>query len=189
MLQKESGRMPDRSLSADEAVAHGAAIFAGLMLAAAAGKPQAVAVRNVNSHSLGVLGIEKATGRPRNQVLIPRNTRLPVTNVSRFQTARPNQTSVVANIIEGGDASGNNATKIGKCVISDLPGGLPAGTPVDVSFTYGDDGRLTVKASLPTLKRVTTLVIERASGLSDAHVEQWERQVTKNNGPLNLDAD
>jgi hypothetical protein len=74
-------------------------------------------------------------------------------------------------------------------VISDLPGGLPAGTPVDVSFTYGDDGRLTVKASLPTLKRVTTLVIERASGLSDAHVEQWERQVTKNNGPLNLDAD
>jgi molecular chaperone DnaK len=189
MLTKESGRAPDRSLSADEAVAHGAAIFAGLMLAAAKGAPQQVTVRNVNSHSLGVLGIEKATGRPRNQVLIPRNSRLPVTSVSRFQTARPNQGSVVANIVEGGDASGNNATKIGRCVISDLPPDLPAGTPVDVSFTYGDDGRLTVKAGLPTLKRVTTLVIERASGLSDTKVEEWEQQLTAPKGPLDLNSE
>ena len=179
MLETESGRAPDRSLSADEAVAHGAAIYAGLMLATAAGTAPQVKVKNVNSHNLGVLGIEKETGRPRAQVLIPRNTLLPATKVSRFQTAKPNQRSVVANIIEGGDASGNNATRIGKCVIHDLPKSLPAGTPVDVAFSYGEDGRLTVKARLPKQNIAATLVIERASGMTDANLASWGERLEK----------
>jgi molecular chaperone DnaK len=191
MLEKESGRTPDRSLSADEAVGHGAAIYAGLILASSDGTPPKVKVRNVNSHNLGVLGIEKATGRTRNQVLIPRNTLLPVTKVSRFQTAKPNQQSVVATVVEGGDPSGNNATRIGKCVIRDLPKGLPAGTPVDVAFTYGDDGRLKVKARLPGLNKEATLVIERESGMNEDKLAAWGKHVEsgKSNSPLDLDSE
>ena len=74
MLEEVSGKKVDRSLSADESVAHGAAIYASLILAAEGGTPPKVAVRNVNSHNLGVLGVEKATGRPRTHVMIPRNT-------------------------------------------------------------------------------------------------------------------
>lgn len=187
MLLKESGRPADRSLSADEAVAHGAAIYAGLLLDASQGEAPKVTVKNVNSHTMGVLGIEKETGRPRNRVIIDKNTELPVTKVSRFQTAKTGQRSVVANIIEGGDSAGNNATQIGKCTVQDLPPNLPAGTPVDVAFTYSDDGRLTVKARLPTLGKSAVLVIERASGLSDQQVKQWETAVAKSSGPLELD--
>ena len=39
MLRQLSGKEPDASVAADEAVAHGAALHAGLMLAAAAGPP------------------------------------------------------------------------------------------------------------------------------------------------------
>lgn len=187
MLKEVTGRTPDRSLSADEAVAHGAAIYAGLLLGASQGQPPQVSVRNVNSHTLGVLGIERETGRPRNQVVIQKNTPLPITKVSRFQTAKHGQRSVVANIIEGGDSSGNNATPIGKCVVQNLPPDLPAGTAVDVAFTYSDDGRLTVKARLPTLGKSAVLVIERASGLSEQQVKQWEGVVAKPRGPLELD--
>ena len=187
MLKSETGKTPDRSLSADEAVAHGAAIYAGLLMSAKQGNAPQVTVRNVNSHTLGVLGIEKATRRPCNQIVIERNTPLPVTKISRFQTAKTGQTSVVANVIEGGDSSGGNATKIGKCVIQDLPPNLPAGTPVDVAFTYSDDGRLTVKAKLPTLGKTAILVIERASGLNEEQVQQWEDVVAKPSGPLELD--
>jgi molecular chaperone DnaK len=120
-------------------------------------------------------------------VLIEKNTPLPVTKVSRFQTAKTGQRSVVANVIEGGDSSGNNATAIGKCVVQDLPPNLPAGTPVDVAFSYSDDGRLTVRARLPTLSIGAELNIERASGLSEKQVKQWEGVVAKPSGPLELD--
>lgn len=189
MLHKTSGMTPDRSLSADEAVAHGAALYAGMLVAKSAGKPTTMTVQNVCSHNLGVLGIEKATGRPRNQVLIPRNTQLPVTRVSRFQTAKDNQQSVVANVIEGGDASGEASTPIGRCVVRDLPKHLPAGTPVDVAFSYDENGRLTVKAQLPTIGKSATLVVERPLGLSDERVAKWETAVQNAKGPMELGDD
>ena len=58
MLQQVSGKAPDASVAADEAVAHGAALHAGLILAKSDGRPASFSIRNVNSHSLGVLGID-----------------------------------------------------------------------------------------------------------------------------------
>ena len=52
MLEKVSGKKPDRSLSADESVAHGAAIYAGLILASEDGSRPEFSIRNVNSHNL-----------------------------------------------------------------------------------------------------------------------------------------
>jgi molecular chaperone DnaK len=186
MLEQVSGKKPDRSLSADESVAHGAAIYAGLILAAESGTKPKMSVRNVNSHNLGVLGIEKATGRPRTHVMIPRNTPLPATKAARFVTHRTNQNSVVVNVVEGGDASGQDSTPIGKCAIRDLPPNLPAGSPVEVVFRYGADGRLTVKARLPDLKQEATSEIERASGMSAESLQQWNRRLRNGDGPLSL---
>jgi molecular chaperone DnaK len=186
MLEQESGRKVDRSLSSDEAVAHGAAIYAGLLLASEAGSRPTVRVRNVNSHSLGVLGIEKATGRFRNKVMIPRNTPLPSTKRARFKTHRADQRAVEVKVVEGGDASGHNSTPIGKCVLRDLPAGLPAGTPVEVDFTYAENGRLQVRACLPDLNKEAVLTIERESGLSDVSLHQWDQKLKNGQGPLKL---
>ena len=177
MLETESGRKPDSSLSFDEAVAHGAAIYAGAILASHGGSAPSVKIQNVNSHSLGVLGIEPATGRPRNAVLIPKNTALPVTKRGRFKTKENDQRSVAVQVIEGGDASGNNATPIGKCVILGLPPGLSAGTPVEVAFSYSANGRLNVKARIPDLNIEASLSIERASGLSDLALQEWDAKL------------
>ena len=88
MLEEVSGKKPIARLSADESVAHGAAIYAGLVLAFGRwDSAPKFTVRNVNSHNLGVLGIETETDRPRNQVMIPRNTALPATQTARFVTA------------------------------------------------------------------------------------------------------
>jgi len=187
MLEEVSGKKVDRSLSADESVAHGAAIYAGLLLSSESGTPPKVSVRNVNSHNLGVLGIEKSTGRPRNRVMIPRNTTLPAKHTARFSTHRANQDSVVVKVVEGGDASGNDATHIGKCAIQDLPPGLPADTPVEVTFRYGNDGRLTIKARLPGLNREASSEIERTSGLTAETLQAWNHRLRSGHGPLRLD--
>lgn len=174
MLEQASGLKPDRSISPDEAVAHGAAIYAGMLSSRAAGQRPLLSVVNVNSHNLGVLGIEPATGRPRNRVLIPRNTPLPTTQRKRFKTYQDNQPNVAVRVIEGGDASGQNGTHIGKCVVSDLPPNLPKGTPVEVSFSYSPNGRLLVEAFLPTVERGATLEIQRTSGLTDEDLRRWQ---------------
>ena len=74
MLRQLSGKEPDDSVAADEAVAHGAALHASLILAQQQGRPPVFKIRNVNSHSLGVVGVDPLTKRRRNGILIPRNT-------------------------------------------------------------------------------------------------------------------
>lgn len=185
MLEHESGKKPNRTLSEDEVVGHGAAIYAGLLLTKSDSKAlPRLAVTNVNSHSLGVLGIEPQTNRPRNVVLIPKNSKLPATSKSAFKTRHADQRTVVVNVIEGGDASGANSTPIGRCILQDLPEGLPAGVPVEVEFAYGTDGRLTVNAKLPSLGMNQVAEIERASGLTDQQRSDWVGRVRRELRPL-----
>jgi molecular chaperone DnaK len=179
MLEQESGMRVDRSVSADEAVAHGAAIYAGLLLSARAGHAPKLTIHNVNSHSLGVLAREPQTGRSRNSVIIPRNTVLPVTRGKMFRTFRANQRNVEINVIEGGDSTGKNSTPIGRCIIRDLPRELPAKSPVEVFFTYAENGRLTVQARLAGANREASTTIERSSGLTDAKLQEWDHRLRR----------
>ena len=177
MLERETGLQADRSLSPDESVAHGAAIYAGLLMKTGAERINGMSVTNVSSHDLGILGVERDTGRRRRSTMIPRNTQLPIKARKTFPTLRDNQRSVEVNVIEGGDDSGNNSTAIGKCKVRGLPENLPAKTPVQVTFKYGSDGRLTVQASLPTIEKDAKMTIERAAGLSDEAIAEWSSMV------------
>lgn len=180
MLAKESGLTPDRSLAADEAVAHGAAIYAGFLRAGQAGSVHVSSVgkiTNVSSHDLGVMGTEPATGRPRRRTIIARNTKLPAKGGGRFATQKDNQKTVVVKVVEGGDDSGKNSTPIGVCRVTDLPPNLPAKTPVDVIFKYEENGRITVRARLPEANRNATLEIKRDSGLTDEDLAMWAERI------------
>ena len=177
MLERETGFKVDRSLSMDEAVAQGAAIYGQSLLdSATSGRPP-LSVKNVNSHDLGVLGLSPSTGRNRRQLMIARNTPLPAEMTHTFSTFRESQRSVSVPVVEGGDASGNNATQIGKCVVSKLMIGLPARTPIEVTFRYLDNGRLEVRAFLPTIGRDAVLTIERATGMPDDKLVAWMQAV------------
>lgn len=177
MLESESGLKGDRSISADESVAHGAAIYAGILLSEGDAADKKITVHNVNSHDLGLLGVDKDTGGQRRSIMIPRNTQLPFRKGKRFSTSRPNQTSVSVKVVEGGDDAGKHATLIGNCQVRGLPPNLPAATPVDVFFNYGEDGRLHVEATLPSIGKKAALTIERQSGLSDDEITYWSAQI------------
>ncbi len=175
-LQQSLNVPVERVPNTDEIVAHGAALYANLLTHSPKGKPP-ITIQNVNSHALGVLGTEKATGRPRVAVIIPANTPLPVTRGKRFSTERDGQRSVCARIVEGGDRTGKNATQIGECVVRDLPEGLPKDTPVEVFFSYGSNGRLTVRARLPEQNREAVMTIRRDTGLTEDARQQWAERL------------
>ena len=175
-LEKHSGFELDRSLSPDEAVSHGAALYAGMLLGHS-GEHAKVSVTNVNSHDLGILAVDPKTGEPRRQVMIPRNSSLPCQKQMRFRTHQNNQANVKIEIIEGGDDKGTNATKIGKCIVDKLPKNTPKGTSIDVLFDYGQDGRLKIGAELPDIDRNVQMTLDRAAGLSSDEIDSWRKRI------------
>ncbi len=182
MLQQETGLPSDRSISADEAVAHGAAIYANLLQSKKMNVQQKMTIRNVNSHNLGILTRDSQTERQKSSTIIPKNTPLPVVRGKCFYTAKPNQKHVVIKIVEGGDASGRNATLIGLCKIVNLPPDLPRKTEVLVNFSYAENGRLTVQAQIPQIGREETLTIDRATGLDETAMQEWGRKLNAPEG-------
>jgi molecular chaperone DnaK len=178
MLQKVSGKTPDTSVAADEAVAHGAALRAGLLLDEHDGRPGAFAIKNVNSHSLGVVGIDPLTRRKRNGVLIPRNTILPVTTKRIFRTSKTGQRSILVQIVEGESPAADDCTQIGRCSVSPLPSDLPAKSPVAVRFHYEANGRLKVRVAVPNSQRRYETEIVRENGLSKEHMDGWRKYIS-----------
>jgi molecular chaperone DnaK len=178
MLQQISGQEPDASVVADEAVAHGAALRAGLLLAQSQGLPSLFTIKNVNSHSLGVVGIDPHTGRRRNGVLIPRNTPLPVTGKRKFKTKKANQRSILVQIVEGESPSADDCVQIGRCTVRDLPPNLPEKYPIEVLFHYEPNGRLQINVNVPNAERQVEHEIMRENSLPKEHLDGWRRYIS-----------
>jgi len=181
MLEQVTGKKPDSSLSVDEAVAHGAALYAQT-LAPCPGQevPQAsFSVTNVNSHSLGVLASNPRTGQKANRILIPKNSPLPRTVTKVFKTYKPNQHKVVIRVLEGESSRPEVCTQIGVCAIRNLPPRLPAGWPVQVSYTYEANGRLHVTARVKGSRAVVDTNFERENSLPDEELDLWSQYVNE----------
>ncbi len=178
MLRELSGQEPDASVAADEAVAHGAALWAGLLVARREGEPAAFAIRNVNSHSLGVVGVDPQTDQRRTGVIIPRNTALPVTAKRTFKTHKPDQKSILVEIVEGESRSPEECTPIGRFSVPHLPPRLPAQTPIDVLFRYEQDGRLRVRVSIPDADTQVDSEFRRENSLPKEHLDGWRLHIS-----------
>lgn len=177
MLQELSGKVPDASINPDEAVAHGAALYAELLAPRQEQAEPSFSVTNVNSHSLGILGANPQTGRKLNKILIPKNAPLPQTVTKEFKTFKANQKAVVIKVLEGESDRPEVCTQIGVCAIRDLPKNLPVGWPVLVSYTYESNGRLRVSAQLKGHKASVNTEFERENQLPDEEIEMWTRYI------------
>jgi len=178
MLRQASGKEPDASVAADEAVAQGAALRAGLLLAKSQGKPATFSIKNVNSHSLGVVGVDPQTQRKRNGIIIPRNTPLPVTAKRTFKTQKANQKSILVEVVEGESPSPDDCTRIGRFSAANLPPHLPAQTPIDVLFRYKQDGRLRVRVVIPGTDTKVDSEFARENSLPKEHLDGWRRYIS-----------
>lgn len=176
-LERVSGHQPQQSISPDEAVAYGAAIRAGLILSRDRGEPSAIRIKNVNSHSLGVVGIDPETKRPRNGIVIPRNTPLPVIAKRVFKTNKDNQKSILVQIVEGESKNPDDCSKIGKCTVKKLPDNLPVRTPIEIRFKYEENGRLTVMVQVQGDARKLQHELSRENSLTPEQMKGWREYI------------
>jgi molecular chaperone DnaK len=142
-----------------------------------------VRIKNVNSHSLGVVATDGQTGRKRNAIVIPRNTALPITAKRVFRTQKANQSSILVQIVEGESASPDDCTQIGQCVVRNLPRGLAPQTPIDVIFEYMENGRLVIHVSVGGSGTVLQHEITRDNSLTQEQLDAWRQYVTGEAAP------
>lgn len=177
MLTMLTGQVPDDTLSPDEAVAQGAAIHAGMIIDRMDGRTPQARVRNVNSHSLGIVGTDPKTKRKQTAVLIPRNTPLPAKAKRVFKTLKAGQRSVVADIVEGESPDPTACMKIGKFTVRNLPKDIAAGTPIEIRFRYEENGRLRIAANIAGMENQATHEISRDNNLARNDLDAWRKQV------------
>jgi L1 cell adhesion molecule like protein len=127
-----------KSINPDEAVAYGAAVQAASLSKGFQNVPNLV-LRDVTPLSLGV-----STRGNIMDVVIPRNSSLPVKETKKYFTADDN-CEVSINIFEGERAKARDNNHLGFFWLS-CPPGTPRGQPLEVCFDIDENGILTVSA-------------------------------------------
>jgi molecular chaperone DnaK len=180
-LERESGVAPESIVNPDEAVARGAAIRAAARLAERDGQPSLIQCRivDVNSHSLGIEGIDRSTDSKVNTILIPRNTPLPAIVTKRFVTKETNQKSIAIRVLEGEHSRPEDCLLLGKAVLRGLPDSARRSRPVDVTYEYDAGGRLRVRAELPRSDHRIEVQLQRDQTLRARDVEVWKKALSE----------
>jgi molecular chaperone DnaK len=185
-IEQVTGKKPFQGISPHTSVAQGAAIHAAVLDAKYRGDKSKVAesvrkhleaVRQdeVNSHGLGVVARHPRSGKYINHVMIPHNSRLPIEVSQTFHTNEPNQQRVSIKVTEGDAPDPAACTTIGTCRITDLPADLPAGAPIEVTYSFDSAGRVRVRAKDKTGGQEASIEIERRGGLNDAQIDDFMR--------------
>jgi molecular chaperone DnaK (HSP70) len=190
MLESLLHRVPDQTLNPDESVARGAAIYAAHLLQDAGVNTPALhcQVVDVNSHSLGIEGVDPITGKRQNTILIPRNTPLPTSALHKFVTKRANQNSISIKVLEGESFDPTACVLIGRAVMRDVPPGLPRGCHIEVVYRYRANGRLEVLIQIPDPEgpgpplQQMTVELQRDGVMSDDRIQAWRSAVQTGGG-------
>jgi molecular chaperone DnaK len=182
LVRRMSGRTPVAGVHPDEAVALGAAIVADQLGAEGPNQPGAegpsphVTIEDVTSQSLGTTVVDDLTTfRPVNDILIPRNTRLPCLVERVYGTVVPDQRAIYVDITEGEGSDPDLVTKLIERDIP-LPPGLPRDAPIRHAMRYDVNGIVHLELVDETNDRhLGEIELDRPFNLDQADVERMRR--------------
>lgn len=137
------GKEPSREVNPDEAVAIGAAIYANIM----SGSNENVRFEDVCSHSIGVV-VTSRKGEETNEIIIPRNSKIPVSKERRFRTIVRNQKILRLTVTEGEHKELTDVTIIGGFDIQ-LPEGIKENTLVVIHIALNEYQLFHIIVELP----------------------------------------
>ena len=134
-------------------------------------------ITNVLSHSFGIIALDDSQ-REIISNIVKVNTPLPHSATERYRTVDPGQNTVLIRIVQNEIMAGEVADitqgkEIGNAVL-EMPPGLPAGAPVEVTFEIDQQGRLHMTARELTNGRTieATLQTDQMSDAQAAAAQQ-----------------
>ncbi|MBW1988689.1 MAG: Hsp70 family protein [Deltaproteobacteria bacterium] len=137
-----------------------------------------VSIQDVSSKSFGVVVGNEDGGEDVYNVIL-RNTAVPVKASDTFYTQGEDQRRVDVRIAENESSEERvdlaSAVEIGTAVLH-LPPGLPARSPVEITFNLNHEGRLKIQAQETLEGRTVEVTIETNSVMSGEELEEAKRR-------------
>jgi molecular chaperone DnaK len=161
------GKEPHKGVNPDEVVAVGAAVQAGVL----AGEVTDVLLLDVTPLSLGVETLGGIT-----DVVIERNTTIPVRKTKVYSTADDNQNQVEIHVLQGERTMAADNRTLGRFHLVGIPP-APRGMPqIEVSFDIDANGILHVAAKDRGTGHEQKIQITSSSGLSEDEIKNMVDQ-------------
>ena len=143
-----------------------------------------VEIKDVNSHSLGVICLDSKMWDMKikkeiNSIVLAKNTPIPCKASNTYYTIQDNQTQLSVRISEGEDEDPQYVTIIGKTLLDLTP--RPKGSPLEHSFEYDENGIVHVKVydtSVKPKKFLGELKIQRESNMNEEEIKKSNQKVT-----------
>jgi heat shock 70kDa protein 1/2/6/8 len=136
-----NGKVLNKSINADEAVAYGAAVQAAILSGVESARTSSLLLLDIIPLSIGL----ETVGGIMTKV-IPRNTTVPTRRRHVFTTDHDNQDAVIIQIFEGERQLTKDCNKLGEFTLTNLPK-MPRGVPqIEVTLDVDANGLLSVRA-------------------------------------------
>ena len=128
-----------------------------------------IQVRNITSHTLGVVLWDEAHLEEYVFPMIKKMTAMPAVAKNSFGTATANMQRAIVRIVEGESTLPQECTPLGICDV-ELPPFLPKGSPVELTYEYNANQVLEV--AVEACGNCASVSIERKTGLSEAELDR-----------------
>ena len=171
IVQEFFGREPHKGVNADEVVAMGAAIQAGVLQ----GDVKDVLLLDVTPLSLGIETLGGVFTR-----LIDRNTTIPTKKSQVFSTADDSQSAVTIRVAQGEREMATDNKMLGQFDLVGIPP-APRGVPqIEVTFDIDANGIVNVSAKDKGTGKEQQISIQASGGLSDEDIEAMVQDAEEN---------
>ncbi len=161
------GKDPHKGVNPDEVVALGAAVQAGVL----SGDVKDLLLLDVTPLSLGVETLGGVF-----DVMIPRNTTIPIDKSKVYSTASDSQTSVEIHVLQGERPMAVQNRPLGRFHLEGImpaPRGVPK---IEVTFSIDANGIVNVTAKDMATGKEQKITITASSGLSEGEIENLVRE-------------
>lgn len=161
------GKTPLSRINPDEIVALGAAKYADQLIGQTSDNPNQILLLDVTPLSLGLETMGGLT-----EVIIPRNTPIPVTRQQVFTTYQDNQNGMVIHVVQGERDTVADNRSLGEFKLLGIPAMKAGLARIEVTFNVDANGQLTVTAKELTTGVQSDIQITPSSGLSPDEQEK-----------------